>query len=107
MRPRAAAAVVDGLVARDCRGARAHQLEWQRKLRCRCAEQRQRDLGAHVVRILGLDAGAAQLSVHGAAHASARDRIARIARQRACGSAQAEAHGGSPPFLHGATVPLG
>ena len=83
-------------------GARADQLERQRELGRGSAEQRQHDLGAHVAGVLRLDAGAAQLRVHGAAHALARDRVAHVARQHACGCAQADAARGALQLLHGA-----
>ena len=101
-----AAAVVDGLVARDHRGAGADQLERQRELGRGRAEQREHDLGAHVAGVLRLDAGAAQLRVHGAAHALARDRVAHVSRQHACGGAQADAARGVLQLLHRARLHL-
>ena len=103
---RLAAPVIDGLVARDHRGARADQLERQRELRGGRAKQREHDVRPHVAGVLRLDAGAAQLRIHGAAHARPGDRVARVSRQHACGCAQADAARGAlqaPPSRPGCT----
>ncbi len=90
-RPRAPSAVVDRLVARNDGGSGADELERQRNVGGGRAQQRQHDVGADVVAVLGLDAGTAQLRLDGPAHALARDRIARIAGQHARCGAQADA----------------
>ena len=103
---RLAAAVVDGLVARDHGGAGAGQLERQRQLCRRRAEQGEHDLGAHVVGVLCLDSRTAQLRVHGAANTRTRDRVAHVSRQHACRGAQADAARGALQLLHAARLHL-
>jgi hypothetical protein len=92
--PRAPPAVVDRLVARDDGGSGADEIERQGNVGGGRTEQRQDDVGADVVAILGFDAGTAQLRIDGPAHALARDRNARIAGQHARRGAQADAEPG-------------
>ena len=56
--------------------------------------------------VLGVDARAAQLRVHGAAHALTRNRVAHVSRQHACRCAQADAARGALQLLHGARLHL-